>query len=76
MPNSATSRFTITRISNYFSPSFGTLNLRVDGSIPSRLTIFSSALSDGAKYLKNGAVAAVRLNRFPPNATPSGKNKC
>jgi hypothetical protein len=26
-----------------------TLNLRVEGSIPSRLTIFSSALSDGAK---------------------------
>ena len=26
-----------------------TLNLRVDGSIPSRLTTFSSALSDGAK---------------------------
>jgi hypothetical protein len=26
-----------------------TLNLRVEGSIPSRLTIFSSAFSDGAK---------------------------
>ena len=26
-----------------------TLNLRVEGSIPSRLTILSSALSDGAK---------------------------
>src|SRR5206468_5649926 len=27
--------------------------------------IFSSALSDAAKHLKNGAVAPVRLNRFP-----------
>jgi hypothetical protein len=53
-----------------------TLNLRVEGSIPSWLTILSSALSDGAKYLKRGAVAAVRLNRFPSNATPSGKNTC
>jgi hypothetical protein len=26
-----------------------------------RLTIFSSALSDGAKLLKSGAVAAVRI---------------
>jgi hypothetical protein len=26
--------------------------------------------------LKNGAVAAVRLNRFPSNAIPSGKNSC
>ena len=38
-----------------------TLNLRVEGSIPSRLTKLSSALSPRAKYLKNGAVAAVRL---------------
>jgi hypothetical protein len=53
-----------------------TLNLRVEGSIPSWLTKPSSALSQGAKYLKNGAVAAVRLNRFPSNAKPSGKNSC
>jgi hypothetical protein len=53
-----------------------TLNLRVVGSIPTRLTILSSASSDGAKYLKNGTVAAVRLNRFPSNAIPSGKNSC
>jgi hypothetical protein len=53
-----------------------TLNLRVVGSIPTRLTTFSSALSDGAKYLNSGAVTAVRLNRFPSNATPSEKNSC
>src|SRR4051812_34595647 len=53
-----------------------TLNLRVDGSIPSRLTTLSSALSDGAKYLKSGAVTAVRLNRFPSYAILSGKNSC
>jgi hypothetical protein len=54
-------------------------NYRSDGemgSIPIGLTIFSSALAPGAKYLKNGAVAAVRLNRFPSNAIPSGKNSC
>jgi hypothetical protein len=45
-------------------------------SIAVWLTTLSSALSDGAKYLKSGAVAAVRLNRFPSNATPSGKNSC
>src|SRR4051812_10706505 len=39
------------------------LNLRVEGSIPSRLTTLSSALSDGATYLKSGAVTAVRLDR-------------
>ena len=33
-----------------------------------RATIFSPALSDGAKYLKNDAVAAVRLYRSPSNA--------
>jgi hypothetical protein len=44
------------------------LNLLVEGSIPSGLTKLSSALSPGAKYLKNGAVAAVRLSRFPSNA--------
>src|SRR5690606_17475499 len=53
-----------------------TLNLRVEGSIPSRLTTLSSALSDGAKYLKSGAVTAVRLNRLPSYAIPSGKNSC
>jgi hypothetical protein len=26
--------------------------------------------------LKSGAVTAVRLNRFPSNAIPSGKNSC
>ena len=46
------------------------------GSIRIRLTIFSSAPSDDAKYLKSGAVAAVRLNRFPSYAIPSGKNSC
>jgi hypothetical protein len=30
-----------------------------------QLTIFSSTLSNGAKYLKSGAVTAVRSNRFP-----------
>ena len=40
-------------------------HLRLVGSIPTRLTKLSSALSPRAKYLKNGAVAAVRLNRFP-----------
>jgi len=38
------------------------------GSIPVRLTKLSSAVPEGAKYLKNRAVAAVRLNRFPSNA--------
>jgi hypothetical protein len=41
-----------------------TLNLRVLGSIPRRLTTLSSALSGDAKCLKSGAVTAVRLNRF------------
>jgi hypothetical protein len=41
------------------------------------VTIFSSALSDGAKYLNSGAVViAVRLNRFPSYAILSGKNSC
>jgi hypothetical protein len=45
---------------------------RVEG--PTRLSIFSSALSDAAaKYLKNGAVAAVRLNRFPSTRSLRGK---
>jgi len=35
------------------------------------VTIFSSASPDGAKYLKSGAVTAVRLNRFPSYAIPS-----
>lgn len=35
-----------------------------------RLTTLSSALPDGAKYLKNGAVIAVRLNTVPSNAFP------
>jgi hypothetical protein len=35
-----------------------------------RVTKLSSALSDGAKYLKSGALAAVQLNRFPSNANP------
>ena len=50
--------------------------LPLAGSIPMRLTTLSSALSDGAKYLKSGAVTAVRLNRFPSYAIPSGKNSC
>ena len=33
----------------------------------------SRQLSNGARYLKSGAVVAVRLNRFPSNAIPSGK---
>ena len=39
------------------------------------VTILSSALSPGAKYLKKGGVA-VRLDRFPLNAIPSGRNSC
>jgi hypothetical protein len=52
--------------------------LRLDDSLrnnvpvrlPSGLTSLSSALSPGAKYLKSDAVAAVRSNRVPSNATP------
>ena len=53
-----------------------TLNLRVDGSIPSWLTKLSFGFSSAAKHLKTGAVTTVRLNRFPSNVTPSGKNNC
>jgi len=40
-------------------------------SIPLRLTIFSSALTS-RQLLENGAVAAVRLNRFPSQGHPQG----
>jgi hypothetical protein len=38
-----------------------------------RLTKPSSTPSPGAEYLKSGGVTAVRLNRFPSYAMPSGR---
>jgi hypothetical protein len=48
----------------------------VTGSIPVWSTTFSLGPSMGLEYLKAEDVTAVRSNRFPWNATPSGKNNC
>jgi hypothetical protein len=45
------------------------------GSIPVRLTNFSSALAPGAKYLKNGAVAAVRIELISIERDPVRKEQ-
>jgi hypothetical protein len=54
-----------------------------DAGPASRATVASRCRNRTARsrtaqsyHLKNGAVAAVRLNRFPSNATLSGKNNC
>lgn len=47
---------------------------RDSGSIPDGDAKLDSARSTGSKYLKSSAVTAVRLNRTPSNAIPSGKN--
>jgi hypothetical protein len=48
----------------------------VTGSIPVWSTIFSFEPSMGLKSLTADDVTAVRSNRSPLNATPSGKNNC
>ena len=49
MARSAKQTYKIAQSFERFDDRDATLNLRVEGSIPSWLTIFSSALSDGAK---------------------------